>query len=97
MLATQPQNALIELIEPQSETSATWNFLQKHGGGLHHICYEVTDLHTLDKVTREKRIKLFAGPMPAVLFGGRKVAFGITRNREIVEFLIHHYEPATSE
>lgn len=97
LIETQPQDCFIELIEPQAETSATWNFLQKNGGGLHHICYEVADPEELEEVTKAKRIKLFAGPMPAVLFGGREVAFGINRNREIVEFLISEYEPSTSQ
>lgn len=34
---------LVELIEPTAEGDGT-RFLQEHGGGLHHIAYEVDDI-----------------------------------------------------
>lgn len=97
LLESGTPSVFIELIEPQDETATTWNFLQKRGGGIHHLCYEVKDEAILNEIARSKRIKLFAGPVPALLFDGRKVAFGMDRNREIVEFLISDHESAPSE
>jgi len=36
----------IELLEPLSETSPVYKFLQKRGPGFHHIAFEVDDLDT---------------------------------------------------
>ncbi|MGB3626165.1 MAG: methylmalonyl-CoA epimerase [Henriciella sp.] len=39
-------NSQIELIEPLSEESPIWNFIQKNPkGGQHHVCFEVDDIH----------------------------------------------------
>ncbi len=38
-------NTKIELLHPLGEASPIGKFLERHpGGGMHHICYEVTDL-----------------------------------------------------
>jgi methylmalonyl-CoA/ethylmalonyl-CoA epimerase len=38
-------NTKIELLEPLGEDSPIAGFLARHpGGGLHHVCYEVTDI-----------------------------------------------------
>jgi methylmalonyl-CoA/ethylmalonyl-CoA epimerase len=34
----------IELLEPTSEDSPIANFIEKNGGGIHHIAYEVIDI-----------------------------------------------------
>lgn len=44
-------DSAIELLEPTSEESPVWRFLQKHGEGLHHLALEVDDLvQTLDQL-----------------------------------------------
>ena len=78
----------VELIQPKSEQAATYNFLKKTNGGLHHLCYEVPNLDTAFSILEQQRIKLVFGPVPAVLFSGSPVLFGYNRNREIIEFLI---------
>ena len=37
-------NVFLELIEPAEENSPISNFIKK-GGGFHHICFEVDDIH----------------------------------------------------
>lgn len=39
-----PNGSEIELLEPTSEETGVARFLQKHGGGLHHICLETPDI-----------------------------------------------------
>lgn len=39
-------SGLIELLAPQSENSLLSRFLQKHGEGLHHLCFEVSDIES---------------------------------------------------
>ncbi|OPX18182.1 methylmalonyl-CoA epimerase [candidate division WOR-3 bacterium 4484_100] len=36
----------IELIEPMDESSPVYHFIEKRGGGLHHLCFEVDDIET---------------------------------------------------
>ena len=35
----------IELLSPTTETGALPRFLEKRGEGLHHVCYELADIH----------------------------------------------------
>ncbi len=37
----------IELLAPTSETSGVAKYLTKTGGGLHHLCLEVTDIEAM--------------------------------------------------
>lgn len=46
---------------------------------LYHVCYEVKDLGTEIRRISESGGIMVSGPAPAVLFGGRKVAFMYTR------------------
>lgn len=82
------ENIHIEFICPRDERAFTWRFLDKTGGGYHHLCYEVPGLDAIEPILREQRMIKVLGPVPAVLFGGRQVLFAYSRNKEIVEFLI---------
>lgn len=79
----QPQ---IELVAPAGEDSPVRSFLSK-GGGLHHLCYEVTQLESHLEMSRSQGGKLVRPPMPAVAFGGRKIAWIYSKERLLVEFL----------
>ncbi|MDR0455018.1 MAG: methylmalonyl-CoA epimerase [Deferribacteraceae bacterium] len=48
----------IELLEPSSPESPIAGFLDKRGQGMHHIAYEVRDIHTVLKTLKDKGIKL---------------------------------------
>ena len=37
----------IELVEPTDPETGLGRYLQKHGGGIHHICLEVTDIEAM--------------------------------------------------
>jgi hypothetical protein len=81
-------DSYIELIEPASEKSSTFNSLKKYGEGFHHFCYEISDQMDFKKIeTSHKLIKVF-GPVPAILFDNKPVVFYFNRNRQIVEFLL---------
>ena len=78
----------IELIEPLGEDSPVAAFLAR-GGGLHHLCYLVEDLETSLTRLRAKGCLITSPPKPAVAFEGRRVAFLVTRERQLVELLEH--------
>jgi|SRR5579875_3604479 len=79
-------DALFELIEPDAPDSPVLGFLKK-GGGLHHVCYEVMFLDKHLEHIQSLGAKLVRPPMPAVAFGGRRIAWVYTKHRLLIEFL----------
>jgi len=51
------KNAHIELLEPINEESSISKFLQKKGGGIHHLCFRVKNVAEKQKELEEKGIK----------------------------------------
>ena len=79
-------DALIELVEPAGPDSPVLGFLEKRGG-LHHLCYEVEDLESHLAFSKSIGTKIIRTPVPAVAFGGRRIAWALTKKRLLVEFL----------
>jgi len=77
---------LIELVEPRAEDSPVTGFLQR-GGGLHHFCYEVNDLEGHLAFCKTVGNTIIKPPVPAVAFGGRRIAWAVTRKKLLLEFL----------
>lgn len=83
---------LLEFVAPRSDSSAVAQFLSKHGGGLHHICYVVPGLEQAIADFRKLGAVLVAAPVPAVAFGGRRICFLYTHHRLLTE-LVESHEP----
>lgn len=77
---------LIELIEPAGAESPVTRFLER-GGGLHHLCYEVADLESHLVFCKSVGTIVIRPPVPAVAFGGRRIAWAVTKKKLLVEFL----------
>jgi methylmalonyl-CoA/ethylmalonyl-CoA epimerase len=78
--------AQIELVEPAGDDSPVFAFL-KQGGGLHHLCYEVDDLELQIQQMRASRSVLAKPPLPAIVFDGRRIAWMLTPDRLLLEYL----------
>src|SRR6185312_17444151 len=79
--------ALIELLEPHGENSPVQRHLDK-GGGIFHTCYEVDDLdETLRKLGETGRAIVVRDPTPAPAIGHRRIAFVVTEDRDLLEFV----------
>ena len=78
--------AQIELVEPAGDDSPVRAFLQR-GGGLHHLCYEVDDLDSHMEKMRAQGSVPAKPPLPAVAFDGRHIAWMLTPDRLLLEFL----------
>src|SRR5215469_13650717 len=79
----QSKNAadpLIELVEPGGPKSPVSSFLER-GGGLHHLCYEVEDLDAHLAFSKSVGTIIIRPPVPAVAFGGRRIAWGVSRKK----------------
>jgi hypothetical protein len=76
----------IELVEPLHEGSPTRAALDR-GGGWHHVCLAVQSERAGDELMQSRRLLPVTPWQPATLFGGRRIRFAYTRNRELVELL----------
>lgn len=66
--------ASVELIQPVSDASPVARFLERHGPGLHHIAFRVTDLAAaLDRLS-DQGVELI-DRIPRTGAHGRRVAF----------------------
>jgi len=64
----------IELLEPVSDDSVVGRFIARRGEGLHHICYEVDDLHSKLEQLESRGVRLLEG-YPRRGAEGKLVAF----------------------
>ena len=64
----------IELLEKYGENSPITKFLEKRGGGIHHICFEVDDIDKAVVELKEKRIELLSDT-PKEGAEGKKIVF----------------------
>ncbi len=67
-------NGEVELVQPTAEDSGIGRFLQKHGPGMHHICFETDDLDGMVSLLKGKGVRLL-GDKPATGAGGRRMIF----------------------
>jgi methylmalonyl-CoA/ethylmalonyl-CoA epimerase len=81
-----PHEPSVELVQPVGVNSRVAAFL-KRGGGLHHLCYEVEDLQAEVAHAGSVGSIIVQKPVPAVVFGGRRVARAYTRDRLLLEYL----------
>jgi catechol 2,3-dioxygenase-like lactoylglutathione lyase family enzyme len=82
-------DSFIELIQPIDKEAFTNSFLEKNGNAYHHLCYEVASENEMKIIAEQQKYLLFKGPLEAILFDNEKVYFYYTRNKTIVEFLVH--------
>jgi methylmalonyl-CoA/ethylmalonyl-CoA epimerase len=64
----------IELLEPLSENSPIYKFLQKRGEGIHHLCFEVDNLEEILKKLSAHGIRLI-DQQPRMGHGKSLIAF----------------------
>jgi methylmalonyl-CoA/ethylmalonyl-CoA epimerase len=75
-----------ELVEPFGERSPVASFAAR-GGGLHHLCYEVKDLEEQLAAARRAGASVLRPPRPAAAFAARRIAWVLTRQKVLMEFL----------
>jgi len=87
LFAEVSPGTLIELVEPLDEGSPVTRFIGDSRGGLYHLCYEVEDLDAALKRFRRHRCLPLAPAAPAVAFGGRRIVFVMTPQRDLIELV----------
>lgn len=76
----------IELIEPAGAHSPVNGLLAK-GIKMYHQCFECNNIDTSISYLEAQGAKVITAPVPAVAFGGRKIAFLMLRTQLIVELI----------
>jgi methylmalonyl-CoA/ethylmalonyl-CoA epimerase len=81
-----PGATQIELVEPAGPDAPVNRFLAA-GGGMHHLCYEISALDEELIRMRALGAVLLRKPQPAVAFGGRRIAWVLTKQKLLLEYL----------
>ena len=69
-------NTKIELLEPLGTNSPIENFLGKNrSGGIHHICYEVEDIHAAKRKLLAEGMRILGSGEPRIGAHGKPVLF----------------------
>ena len=69
-------NTKVELLEPLGETSPIAAFLAKNpSGGMHHVCYEVDDIHAARDELKAKGARVLGDGDPKIGAHGKPVLF----------------------
>jgi methylmalonyl-CoA/ethylmalonyl-CoA epimerase len=79
--------AEIELIAPLTEDSPIKAMLAKNGGGAYHLCFETADIEAALAHAKQNGCVIVSGPVPAVAFDGRRIAWIFTRSRQLFELV----------
>jgi methylmalonyl-CoA/ethylmalonyl-CoA epimerase len=83
---SHPGDPSVELVEPAGTGSPVEKFLER-GGGLHHLCYEVEKLDKALQIGSARGLVMIRRPQPAVAFGGRRIAWLLSREGLLIEYL----------
>lgn len=95
MVAFLPSGASeVELVQPTNGTSGVAKYLAKRGPGMHHICFEVDDIHETLAQLKLHGVKLI-NEEPTIGTGGKKIAFIHPKSTSGV--LVELYEPTPEE
>ena len=86
---TQSDNdvAEIELIAPLGQDSPITAMLAKSGGGAYHLCFETSNIEQALVHAKNNGCIVISGPVPAVAFNGRRIAWIYTKSRQLFELV----------
>lgn len=77
---------LLELVAPDGPDSRLARAAAQ-GGGLHHLCYATPDLGGTVRDWRAHGFFLVREPVPAVAFGGRRIAWLMSADHVLIELV----------
>ena len=88
-LCTHPAMPAIEIVMPGDRPGPLDSILRRHAQLIYHTCYEVSDRATALAAFDEAGVRLIEvlAPVPAILFGGRKVSFHTAMGFGLIELL----------
>lgn len=78
---------VIELITPSEVSSPVTNFLEKKGGGLHHLAYEVSDIEQAIEHFKQSGSLMVSKIVPGTGHKGRRTIWLYTAEKSLVELI----------
>lgn len=81
-----PGEPMIELIAANAPDSPIRSILAQ-GGGAYHLCFETADIERALEQAQEAGSLTVSRPVPAVAFGGRRIAWFYTPTRQLIELV----------
>jgi methylmalonyl-CoA/ethylmalonyl-CoA epimerase len=85
-LSRGPGDTVVELVAPFGPNSPIDRTLKK-GGGTYHVCYSVRDINAAIGHLIQQGSMLLSGPVPAVAFDMRHIAWLMTEVGMLVELM----------
>ena len=79
-------SVLIELVAPDGPESKLTAAVRK-GGGINHLCHSTPDIEAACRLLVEQGMVIIQEPVPAVAFGGRRVAWLAGDDRVLTELV----------
>lgn len=79
-------DVVLELVAPLGPDSPIHRILKK-SGGTYHLCYEIADIEAAIARLRELGCFHVSGPVPAVAFEQRKIAWMMDKEGLLIELL----------
>jgi methylmalonyl-CoA/ethylmalonyl-CoA epimerase len=70
----KPDSIDIKLIEPSDPEAPLADFVRR-GGGLHHVCFKVSDVQEASAMLAERGVRITAAPAPGEAFDDHLIAF----------------------
>jgi len=89
-------DTIVELVAPLGPDSPIDRILKK-GGGTYHVCYQVDDINHAIRHMTDNGSFLLSGPVPAIAFEMREIAWLMTGSGLLVELLQSPQSPARAE
>lgn len=87
-LTTAPTDDVeIELIAPLTDDSPIRSMLKKNSGGAYHLCFETRDIDKALEHAVKNGCMIVSKPVPAVAFGGRRIAWIYAPSRQLFELV----------
>jgi methylmalonyl-CoA/ethylmalonyl-CoA epimerase len=77
----------LELVAPDGAESKLQNVIKRGGGGLHHLCYSVSDIAGDCARLRSSGMLLISAPIGAAAFHPRRIAWLMGRDRLLIELV----------
>ena len=87
MFLTKKGSLPLKLIEPSTPSSPLSNFVRK-GGGLHHLCFKVSNVEDACADLAARGARLLSPPQPGEAFDDESIAFlyvGLGLNIELID------------
>lgn len=81
------EEVAIELIAPDADDSPIRSMLNKGNGGAYHLCFETDDMEGALAHAESLGCIVVALPVPAIAFGGRRIAWIYTPSRQLFEIV----------